>query len=393
MLKKTTIFSTLTLALVAAPVFSASAETIPGSRFGYGNWSGNAFYDDGGFTHCAISASYRSGTSLHFAIDKKYKWRIGFSNQKWRMQKGNSFGIRYQIDRHRIISTQANVISPTFVLAELVANKRIFNQFRRGNMLRVEAGGKIYPFKLTGTSRALKSVLRCVDRHINYRPPAAVSEGFGSPGNGFGSPGNGNSNGFGPSGNGSASLSFGPESTPDAVKLDAPRAKKPARSSLFSHTPEDQRAASRFVTDLFSTDEYNGYKLIQRAALAKAKGSKLVKNAAIGWKGGHASGLLHVLNLDADKSTDVVSRMIAGDAKHCQGKFASGTKRSQHDARIHLAFTACEKGGTYKFYVDYMVFPNDAGKLYLISNMQTNREQVDRSHADTFSRNIAYQIQ
>jgi len=366
MLKKSIFLAALTAAALAAPVASVNAETIPGSQFGSGNWKGNAFATDKGFTHCAISASYRSGISLHFAIDRRYKWRIGFSNRQWEMRKGGSFAIRYQVDRHEIISANAAVISPTFVMAELVATKAIFNQFRNGQTLRVEAGGKVYPFRLTGTSEALRTVLACVDRYVNYAPPSA-------------------SKSFGPAGTEAPqSKSFGP----DSVAIDNSNT-----SRVFSTTPEDLSVASDFAKDLFSASEYADYKLVQHDALAQAKGSKFIQAAAVGWKGSDATGTLHVLNIGANRSADVLGKMIANDSKHCKGKFASGTQRSEHDARIHVAFTACQQEGTYKFYVDYIVFPKEAGKLYLISHTQANRQEIDRTKADTFSRNVAYVIQ
>ncbi len=348
MLRTVTFFATaLTLAVLSAA--SAHADTIPGSRFAHGNWKGNAFTDRNGFSHCAVSASYRSGVSLHFAIDRKYKWRIGFSNPEWNMTKGNTFAIRYRIDRHPVISSNAKVISPTFAMAELIAKNRIFNQFRRGRTLRVEAGNNVYPFSLKGTSRALKTVLACVDTYIDTGPPATVSR----------------------------------PREPD---------KKPASTPVISAAPQDLLQATRFAVNLFSANEYSGYKLLKQGALTGPGSSTFMKKAAVGWRGGNATGMLHVLNAGAVSPNEALAKMIASDAKHCQANFASGSKKSQHDDRILTAFTACRNDGGYKFYVDYIVFPHGDDKLYLISNMQIDKAEIDQSQAESFSRNVAYAI-
>lgn len=352
MLNKTTLIAAVTFAALAAP---AQADVIPGSRFAYDNWKGSAYTDQNGFSHCAISASYRSGISLHFAIDRKYKWRIGFSNPKWNMTKGEFFAIRYRIDRHPIISAQAKVISPTFAMAELRATNRIFNQFRRGRTLRVEAGSNVYPFSLRGTSRALKTVLGCVNTYIDYGPPARVSRPM----------------------------------------QGEKRPASPARTAsdpVISTDPRDLLAATRFAVNLFSANEYAGHKLLKQEALTGAKASAFMKKAAVAWQGGNATGMLHVLNADAVTPTEALAKMIANDAKHCKDNYASGTRKSEHDDRIHTAFTACRAAKGYRFYVDYIVFPRGGDKLYLISNIQANKAEVDQSQAETFSRNVAYVI-
>lgn len=164
------VFSLAAALLTATP---AVADQIRGSAYKSGNWDGGAYGDGVAFSHCAISADYKSGIRLHFAIDRNYLWRMGFSHENWTMQDGETVPIRYQIDKNEVNSVSANVITPNFVMAELIAKDYLFNQFRRGRVLKVEAGGQNYSFSLTGTSRALSRTLKCVNDYLDYSVPVA----------------------------------------------------------------------------------------------------------------------------------------------------------------------------------------------------------------------------
>ena len=341
---------TLSLALLAMVTTLAGATSpIAGSRFKSGNWTGRAYTDEKGFTHCTISASYRSGITMHFAIDREYLWRIGFSHDDWELDKGDTFDILYKIDRHKAISAKAKVVSPKLVMAELIAKSYLFNQFRRGRTLRVKVDDKVYAFSLKGTSRALVRVLSCVKRNIDYVPPARI-----------------------------------------ARQPKEPMA--PARTSkddIVTASPEDMLAATRYIVRLFSATDFTGYTLLDEETMSGPDSPKFFRSAAAGWRTGEMIGTLHVLNAKAITTAEALAGLIANDAKACPGSFASGSKKSEIDERVLTGFTACREEDSYKFYVDYLLFPQPRDKLYLISNRQFNREEVDQSMTATLARNVA----
>lgn len=332
-----------------------AADAIPGSAIRYGNWEGSAYAEASGFSHCAISAPYQSGITLHFAIDRKYLWRMGFSHPDWSMREGDTFPITYRIDGYRSISAQATVIDPTFALAELIATDTLFNQFRRGNTLRVYSGGETYSFSLRGTSKALSIALRCVDRWMNYRPYRS------------------------------------PDQPAPPVASSTP-AEDDSAPSIFASSPQDMLDATRFVVSLFSASEFSAYKLVSDDELSGDDAPDFLKSAAVGWSSPEAFGTLHVIAAGALDPADAIAEVMSGDSKSCEGSFASGKKSGAGDSKVITAFAACKEGGKYSFYNDYIAFPRPDGKVYLISSMQAGKAEVDRNVSETLARNVAIAI-
>jgi hypothetical protein len=69
-----------TLAALTLGQSVASADTI--RNFNIGNWLAGAysFHGSRNFSHCAASASYRSGISMFFSINREFQWKLAFAN-------------------------------------------------------------------------------------------------------------------------------------------------------------------------------------------------------------------------------------------------------------------------------------------------------------------------
>jgi hypothetical protein len=65
-------------AVITSPIEIAAAQTSLQS-FRVGSWNGGAFARDGRFTHCAAWATYASGVSVRFAIDRQYRWGMDWT--------------------------------------------------------------------------------------------------------------------------------------------------------------------------------------------------------------------------------------------------------------------------------------------------------------------------
>lgn len=57
-------------AMLAFPALAAG----PFAKFTVGNWAGGAFTnnDTGQFSHCAVSASYKSGVTMHASLNGNF---------------------------------------------------------------------------------------------------------------------------------------------------------------------------------------------------------------------------------------------------------------------------------------------------------------------------------
>ena len=153
----------------------ATSSGIAGSRnvANYGGWSVTAHTSDssGQFTHCIASGIYKSGIFMMISIDVDYKWRMGFLNPAWNLQPGGQYGISYWVDRGRPVAGVANVFDKNSVFIELEDSQALFETFRRGHLLTVQAAGEEFNFSLENSSVSLKSALDCVNRNI--RGPAS----------------------------------------------------------------------------------------------------------------------------------------------------------------------------------------------------------------------------
>lgn len=394
--------------LAATPVL---AGEIRGSAFKSGNWEGGAYDADGGFSHCAISVAYKSGIRLHFAIDKDYLWRMGMSHADWTMQPGENLAIRYQVDKHQAVSATAKVISSDFLLAELIAKDYLFNQFRRGRLLKVEAGGQLYTFALHGTSRALARTLKCVGRYLDYTAPVArapapapaakapapapVAKTPPLPAPVVAAPAQTETPadaaprmpGSGVPKTPAAPPAKAAAASPPAKPAAPPRTPAAASGPAYAESPKDILDATRFVIALFSSNEFADHKLTDQSDLG-AEAPEFLRRAAVGWTSPDTRGALHVF--EAGASTDaVLADMIATDSRKCSGSFASGKKPARDDPAVLTAFTACKAGEMYEFYADYLAFEAASGQLYLMSSLQTAAPAINRDVSDRLARNVA----
>lgn len=159
----TRIVSVLTMAALAGllALVPARAERI--SNFKIGNWDGGAYTHSGSgaFSHCAASASYRSGTTLVFSIHKDLTWAFGLVNRNWKLKPGETYEVRYWIDRGRPFFGTAEVVAANQVKVPMPGNDRLFGAVRRGRLMTVDAANQTMQFALTSTNRMLSALFDC----------------------------------------------------------------------------------------------------------------------------------------------------------------------------------------------------------------------------------------
>ncbi len=139
----------------------AVAEQI--SHFEIGNWSGGGYThtETGEFSHCAASADYENGITLVFSIDRHLSWAMGLFSEQWKMTEGDSYPVRYRIDRSGTHDGIATVVSPSQVKIPLPGDDRLFNRMRQGQLLTVEAAGQTMKFDLNKTGQMLATLFDC----------------------------------------------------------------------------------------------------------------------------------------------------------------------------------------------------------------------------------------
>lgn len=157
----------LAIALVAVCLWQtpAKADLIPGSRATIGGWSLSAHDRAGKFSHCAISAPYKSGIRMLFSVSGNQSWRVGWTHESWRFTKGQSVDLTLLVDNAGPFPLKAVAATENLALAELPAREELFDVMRKGNRMTVRAMGNTYAFNLDGTYAALSEVLNCTARY------------------------------------------------------------------------------------------------------------------------------------------------------------------------------------------------------------------------------------
>eukprot|EP01042_Synura_sphagnicola_P019242 gene19242-24349_t len=135
--------------LLAPPALAAG----PYAKFSVGNWAGGAFTNNqtGDFSHCAVSASYKSGVTMHASLNGNYGWNLGFSNRAWGLKPGDNVPMELVFDRNDTVRINAKAVQPQLVVVNMPANSNIVRAFRGAQFLETNMLGARYTFRLTST--------------------------------------------------------------------------------------------------------------------------------------------------------------------------------------------------------------------------------------------------
>lgn len=317
------LWSSLCAGFLLTSVGASAQETLTFEAFQSGNWRGSTHFQktNESFSHCSMSASYKSGISLFFAIDKELKWRIGFANEKWNLKTGQSYDIAYVIDNFPVNTSSAVAISSKFAIAELPATSQVFHQFRIGRMFVVREGNGFLRFSLDGTSRALSSLLACANEGklrtaSDYRP-------FGG-----------------------------------THQAAAPTA--PSQSS----SAEEKLEATQFVANVLSTGELRDYKILTSSETNKPDMPDIVRTAAVVWSAPSSLGMLHIIPNGAGNIDTLVGGVIGSDAEACKGTFASGKIPDADLPKVRRVFTTCSTENKDSNHIEYIFVPRPNGSVY-----------------------------
>jgi len=148
----------------------AAAATLETARIA--NWTAVAHASDqtGEFSHCSMSVAYQSGTTLRFAIDRRYDWAMALLNPAWQLPPGQMARVNLVIDEFEPVVATAKAVSPTMMAIQLKDDSGLFDLFRRGLLLRIGIGRDSYNFRLDGTAEGLFELVDEPERALVRRP-------------------------------------------------------------------------------------------------------------------------------------------------------------------------------------------------------------------------------
>jgi len=310
-------------ALLASLSAPANAEQIPGSNREVAGWQMGAFTSARGqFSHCAMSAAYKSGITMLFSISGDYSWRVGWAHPRWQFTKGQQVPIAIYVDGVGPHNLQAVARDTTIAMAELPSKSTVFNLMRKGYNMKVYVEGQTYGFNLDGTYAALTEVLNCADRYSGNAP---VQQAAPAP-------------------------------------LIPPNA---ASSKGSAVTPEQRLEATKVVSNILAQGDMSNFRILTKKEIAELN-SDYLSGSDVVWRAEGLVGTLRILPNKRVTLEEVNATIIGDDAKACKGKFASGSVADEKSKSVLRLFTACEdKGEAFDF--RYTVVPAGDGTHYLFT--------------------------
>jgi hypothetical protein len=325
-------------------IAAAEAETI--ERLDVGGWDITAYADDedGQFLGCDASAQYKSDIILGFYIDRTFEFELNLYKRSWNLRRGDEYSITYAIDGGREHRATGSASSEKFVVFNLSQSE--FERFQHGNLLKVNAAGGTFFFKLDGSARALQAALDCTQRWVGKESASNSQDPFS--GNGA-TAGAATEDPFSPApGNGNA------KDTSEHQERFSAEAKQLATAFL--------RAGGVYDFEFFSPDTGNG----------------ALDGFDAAWRTGRLVGGLRIVeDATTEDLADAMTTISGSMARWCSGKFASSMpaehttppvlrrlavaceQEAKKDWEVHYTLFNRRQGGAFLFMV--MGFPEDAG--------------------------------
>lgn len=305
---------------LTAPVFS---DTTNIRNFRVGNWFAGAYAREGAFSHCAATASYKSGVSVLFSISRNYAWSIGFINSDWHYDIGHRMTVVFAVDNLPSMKATGVAATSRMIEIELKDSSALFNLFKKGQILRVAGTKSVFEFNLTGTSQLLDSLLQCVVR--KGQPPAPVEVGT----------------------------------------LTAPQ-----RNEAISLGDSNAKAeAVAFAANLLSSANVSGYRMLGPSE------SPEIKAHARWIAPGPIFGTMDVRqSMTVDGLKGLPGELIGRDARSCKGAFLSGAIPDDDKTSMGRVFTTCDMNGKV-FVTYYLAIARPAGGAYIISTISFSSEK------------------
>jgi len=330
--------ATLMASVTTIPLQTASAARTRQVPFS-GNWQGGAYSNDqtGQFSHCAAYAPYKSGIAMFVAVDRQFSWRLLFTNQSWNLTVGRSIPLIITFDGRAPWTGTATATDVHAVRVEMVADSSLVQSFRAAEVMRIDASGRTFSFALSGTSRLMVDLVRCVNnslaiergdlpRTFQESEPVQVATRSATP----------------------PPISPSPPAAGNAVQL------------------ETEMAATRIATNLLLQA-----KLPNAHMLSPADTPDALKGRGAAWASDVGGGAVELLPASAGKdSPQVATSILAADAARCKGDFVSGRSSDLVDNRIVVRATSvCKDSEGARGFRYFILQGEPAGfVVYALSN-------------------------
>jgi hypothetical protein len=302
----------LRVALGVACLTTAHAATLETTNID--GWLVGAYSDDrtGQFRHCASSTPYKSGITLVFAVGKDFTWSMGFANPQWQLRPGAEYDLIYWIDAGPKLTARGRANNKALVEVPLIDSRSLFESFRRGYQLSVQAAGETFLFNLNSSGKALAATLDCTKRYL-ARSTGTASNPFATP--------------------------------PPAPQGQVGMAESNARTE-----------ATILIANILSAAGIPGFRVVPREKIPDD-----FKSYDAVWTTDDVIGTVKIVSSQTVSSAEELATLVmASDAQTCKGVFASGRYPTQQKTGATRLRTGCS-GSEHPIEVDYTIAPRAKG--------------------------------
>jgi hypothetical protein len=147
-----------------APALAAEAA----DKFRHEGWSGRAVLENGTFRQCHMWMAAINNWDLGLALEPSGELKLGLRthtiDQFWQMLFGQKTALRIQVDQGPVLIRAFTSVTPRLLSASL-KNTDWDQRLASGKDLKVNMGGRVRRFHLTGIKEAMGKLRACVAKH------------------------------------------------------------------------------------------------------------------------------------------------------------------------------------------------------------------------------------
>ncbi len=148
----------------AVPAWAAEAT----DKFRHAGWSGQAVFENGRFRQCHMWMAAINNCDFGLALDPTGDLKLGLRTQAidqfWQMLFGQKTALRIQVDEGPVL-TKAFTSVTSHLLSTSLKNTDWDKRLADGKQFRVNTGGRVRLFQLTGIKEAMGKLRTCVAKH------------------------------------------------------------------------------------------------------------------------------------------------------------------------------------------------------------------------------------
>jgi hypothetical protein len=155
-------------ATVLAVGMTASVAAKAAGEFSHQGWSGHAVFDGGKFLQCQMWMSAINNYDLVLALDSSGDLRLGLRSKRIDTGLDGLFGVkrdrRIQLDDGPVLIKAFDAVGRTARSTSL-KDTDWPQRLRDGKLLRINTGGRVRLFHLTGIKEAMGMLYACAAKH------------------------------------------------------------------------------------------------------------------------------------------------------------------------------------------------------------------------------------